>query len=324
MKRILLMALAVLLIGIASLSVARPASAGLSSPPQWLTPAWKDKTDTLLGQVAAAYITGTTWTLKLDITNDVHNSTLDPPPPNSHMDIRVYRVSVWFDWGKFYNTTLDVVIKHDDIYAFTVNGTTEQISIASNLYSHVFKVFVEFSFAYNNNGASITESKTWLAFDSNVKFAVLSQDQYDADQAALKYTELKGMVGAKISDPGAHVSALDLSLQADQEYSAGRVPYSTGDFSGAKQHYNNAWSLLNQSWATYAAFQTKYDDNKLARALAEVDAIEANASAILIGANALATGTIMTSFAFVFFGLGFIFFGVAAIIYARRRSPKAA
>ncbi len=60
------------------------------------------------------------------------------------MDARVYSIAVWFDWNKFYNTTLDVTVKYGENYLFTINGTTEQISIASNLFTHSYKVYVEF------------------------------------------------------------------------------------------------------------------------------------------------------------------------------------
>jgi hypothetical protein len=306
------------------LSTARSAQAQVTdgiTRIEWLKDvrSWKGTTDLYLGFVNFSYITGSQWILNIYVTNTEENVT------HYLLDVAVYRIGVWFDWNMFYNTTFDppVTIKNGSSYLFSVNNTTESALTASNLFTHDYKVYVEFEVSYLSNGASITEERTWTF--SGVRFAVLSQDQYDAAQAAQKYLDFKAMVGTTVTN---YTDSLGLMFQAEQEYKAGRTSYIEGDFSGAGQHYNAAYSLLSQSWTTYMSKQTELDDIRINQSqanldmiLAQIDAVKANTTATLVEANAIATATVVNSIGFALFGLGFMFFGVAAIFYARRPKP---
>jgi hypothetical protein len=322
MKKILATSLVVLLIGLVSLSAIRPAQAGITGTPTWIKPAWKDRTgvskDPFLGDVNVAYIAGSKWILNIWVHNDATNMTHAPPPAsNEKMDAMVYRIAVWFDWNKFYNTTLDVTLKYDTDYLFTVNGTMEQTAIASNLFTHSYKVYVEYEITYQAGGGTITAKKTWEPY-SGSGFAVISQDQYSSADASKNYTDFEDMVDGYVDD---YAESYNLYIQAEREAKMGAMSYSGGEFSSALQHYNTALDLLNQSWTKYTTIKAEDDSVTLDKKQAELDAIKANTTATLVHANAVATATVINAVAFAFFGIGFIFFGIAAIFYARRPKP---
>lgn len=269
----------------------------------WIKPAWKDKWDSFLGYVYVAYVEGSTWTLNIRVDNYELNSTLYP------MDARVYSIAVWFDWNKFYNTTLDVTVKYGENYLFTINGTTEQISIASNLFTHSYKVYVEFEDVKN-----ATEKGTWYYPKSGTLsgFAVLSQEQYDSALARENFWNFYYRVSPYV---GVYAESLSLGVQAEKESDMADMYYEHGEFSSALEHYNTASNLLDQSFTVYTSKKSEYDDLNLNSTKADLDKKLAETEAI----KATATATLINSFAFMFFGLGFIIFGVAAILYARRK-----
>lgn len=310
MKKTLAALLVLLSIGLVSLSTIHPVQAYINSV-TWIKPAWKDKWDSFLGYVSVAYVEGSTWALNTRVDNYELNSTWYP------MDIRVYRIAVWFDWNKFYNTTLDVTVKYSESYLFTINGTTEQTSIASNLFTHSYKVYVEFEDVKN-----ATEKRTWGP-TNGYQFAVLSQEQYDSALARESFWNFYYRVSSYVN---VYAESLSSKVQAEKESDMADMYYGHGEFSSALEHYNTASNLLDQSFTAYTSRKSEYDDLSLNstkadldKKLAETEAIKANATATETLASATATATLINSFAFVFFGLGFIIFGVAAMMYARRK-----
>lgn len=324
MKRQLATIFIVSLISLASLSAIRTANAGIDSI-TWLKPAWKNVTDPFLGDVLIAYVTGTTWMLNVKVYNDATNSTDMVIQDNEKMEAHLSKIAVWFDWNLFYNTTIDVTMKYGTERLFTITNTTEQTSVASNLFTHSYKIYVEYWFSYQEGSGTVTKNETWGPISGN-KFAVLSQDQYDSIQASRNYGYFKGNVSSTVDD---YSESKGLFIQAEQEATTAALLYSSGEFTGALSHYNTAMSLLNQSYTVAKSKNMQYDtldlndyqaDIDLKNA--EVDAINANATATLIIANAVAQATVVNSIALVFFGLGFMFFGLAAIVYANKRAPK--
>jgi hypothetical protein len=310
----------VLLIVLVSMSSVRNAQANIEGDVTWIKPAWKNiSNDSYFGaDVPIAYITGSTWMLNVKVRNDATNMThLPPPMPNEKMNATVYRIDVWFDWNKFYNTTVNVSLKYNDTYLFTVSNVTEQTSIASNLFLHSYKVYVEYEITYISGGVPISEKKTWGP-KSYSGFAVLSPEQYNSADASKNYADFKAMVKDYVDD---YAESNNLYIQAEIEAKMGATSYSKGEFSSASQHYNNSLSLLNQSWTSYITIKTEDDNVTLNTKQAELDAIKANTTATLVHANALATATVINAVGFAFFGIGFIFFGIAAIFYARRPKP---
>lgn len=311
MRKILAILL-VLLIVLVSMSNVRIAKADIEDV-TWIKPAWKNKlNDPYFGaDVPIAYINGSTWILNVKVKNDATNSTGD------HMTARVYRIAVWFDWNKFYNTTLNVNMKYDDTYLFSVSNVTEQTSIASNLFLHSYKVYVEYEITYESGGGTIIERKTWGP-KSYSGFAVLSPEQYNSAEASKNYADFKDLVKDYVDD---YAESHDLYVQAEIESKKGATSYSKGEFSSALQHYNTSSSLLTQSWLKYTTIKAEDDSIKLDKKQAELDDMKANTTATLVQANAVATATVINAVGFAFFGIGFIFFGIAAIFYARRPKP---
>jgi len=318
MKKILAISL-VLLIVLVSMSNVRIAKADIEDV-TWIKPAWKNiVSDPYFGvDVPIAYINGSTWMLNVKVKNDATNMTHAPPPaPNEKMNARVYRIAVWFDWNKFYNTTVNVNMKYDDTYLFSVSNVTEQTSIASNLFLHSYKVYVEYEITYESGGGTIIERMTWGP-KSYSGFAVLSPEQYNSAETSKNYADFKDMVKDYVDD---YAESHDLYIQAEREAKNGSTSYSKGDFSSALQHYNTSSSLLTQSWLKYTTIKAEDDSIKLDKKQAELDAMKANTTATLVQANAVATATVINAVGFAFFGIGFIFFGIAAIFYARRPKP---
>jgi len=314
MKKALAISLVVLVV-LVSTSNFSQVQAKIDGAPVWIKPAWTDKINDpyFRANVPIAYIAGSTWTLNVKVLNDATNGT-DP------MNARVYRIAVWFDWNKFYNTTVNVNIKYGDTYLFTFSNVTEQTSVASNLFMHSYKVYVEYEITYMHAGGTITEKKTWTwpTTGYGTGFAVISQDQYSSANASKNYADFEDMVDDYVDN---YAESYNLYIQAEREAKIGTMSYTGGEFSSALQHYNTALGLLTQSWTKYTTIKAEDDSVILDKKQAELDAIKANTTATLVHANAVATATVINAVAFAFFGIGFIFFGIAAIFYARRPKP---
>ncbi|MGB9675559.1 MAG: hypothetical protein ACPL0C_00045 [Candidatus Bathyarchaeales archaeon] len=311
-------AIAVLLAMILCISFVAPASAGIVGSPTWIKPVWKSRLDPILGSVDIAYIENTTWIFNVWVRNTVTNTTGHP------MDITVKNIAVWFDWNKFYNTTTNVFIKYNDEYLFTINGTTESTTTASNLFTHRYRIYIEYEYTTVSGGTPATVKGSWT-YDGD-RFAVLTQTQYDAAQASWEYSLIRSTVSTYVDD---YAESFSLYIQAETESNTAQYYYTQGDFNASLQHCQMAIDLIKQAWTVYIGIKAEYDENKLNKDKAEADAmqaeansINANATARLIEANALAQAMVINAVALAIFGLGFMFFGVAAIVYAWRK-PKA-
>jgi len=313
-----------LLIGLVSASSMHSAHANISNV-AWIKPVRIPSPDPFLGTVNVAYIAGSMWILNIKVQNDAYNGTPPGPPPSvTPMDVRIFNIAVWFDWNVFYNTTLDVIIKHGKTHLFTINGNTESPPTASNLFTHSYEIYVEYEITYQKDGVTVTQERKWGP-NSGDCFAVLSPEQYDAIQANLNYEDFKNKVGNYVDD---YVESASPYIQAEREVTMGDTSYGEGEFSSALQHYDTALSLLNQSWATFKAIRSEYEsieqdshEADLNMKLAMIESIQANATARLIEAHALENSMVINAVGFAFFGVGFMFFGVAAIFYARRPKP---
>ncbi|MCK4482089.1 hypothetical protein KAU55_02600 [Candidatus Bathyarchaeota archaeon] len=331
MKKTLAVLLVLLLVGFISLSTIHPVRADITGI-AWIKPAWKNRTgfnsDPFLGDVKVAYVAGETWTLNVMVYNDELNGTAsDPWWTRKPMDVTVTRIAVWFDWNEFYNNTItDITVDYGTSYLFTVDDTTPPTSTASNLFTHIYKIYVDFEFTYKEGGETHTVKRTWGPWTGD-EFAVLSQDQYDAQLAREKFWNFHDRVHDFVDD---YTESWGLMIEAEGEAEMAGMSYSQGEFSSALQSFNTASNLLNQSLAVYMPKETELDvitrnqtKARLDRQLAENEAIRANATATRTLADATASAMFVNSLAFVFFGIGFVFFGVAAIIFAWKK-PKPA
>jgi hypothetical protein len=308
--------LVILLAGLILLTIISPANAGVLGTPTWIMPKWHNVTDAYLGPVGDAYITGDTWMLNIWIRNDQYNSS---DINRVTVDVRVVNIAVWFDWNKFYNTTEDVTVKFGDNYLFTITGVTENTTIASNLFTHTYKVYIDFTFTTQSGGTTMTAYGTWI-WTPFTTFAVLTEDQYDANDLATKYSNMEDDVDSYVDN---YAESLGLYLQAQEKAMMADKAYSQGDFSGAKTLYGDGIDLLTQAMATYTTKETAFENAELNMTQGRADAEEANATARLIEANGLANSMVINAVALVFFGLGFIIFGIAAVFYARKHTQPA-
>jgi hypothetical protein len=314
MKREIVILLTAILVGFVALSSTRPVNANIRDH-DWVKPALRGGTDQYLGPISVGYVTGTTWTLNVAMTNDATNTTLH------HLDARISKIAVWFDWNKFYNTSLDVLIRYGDSRLFTVSGTTEDVAVASNMFTHNYTIYVDYKVSYiSSSHVSVTEDRTWST-TTHGGFAVLSQDQFASRLAAQNFIRYHANLPA--TGPGVNdfAESMSLRLQAILENRTAESYYTRGEFSSALVSFNNAISLLNQSRSTYVSKHTVIEAGNLNRTLAEIDAIKANATATRTLSQATANAALVNSFAFILFGLGFIFFGIAAILFVRK-GPK--
>ncbi len=302
MKKLFTSILALLLVSSFALLAIHSVNAEITGM-TWLTPAWRNRSDPVLGHVDVGYISGQPWMMNMMVRNLEQNSSVGPSEP---VNITVTNIAVWFDWNRFYNNTENQFILYGTSNLFTVNSTTEDTSIASNLFTHSYKIYVDFQFM--NGTSAVTRTMT---FTPDGNFAVLSQTQYNADASATAYSNFRGLVSSYVND---FASSQSLYVQSELEYGQAQTSYANADFSGALQHYTTASNLLNQSWIAYGNIETKYDNADLDMRQAQINSINANATGI---SNAL----MVNSVAFLFFGLGFIVFGIAAIVWARRPKP---
>jgi hypothetical protein len=314
--------LTAILVGFLTLSSTHAVKADVDSI-YWVKPALRGVNDQYLGYISVGYVTGSTWTLNVWVTNNAMNST-----PNSQpMDAHIFKIAVWFDWNTFYNTSLDVTLKYNEKRLLTASGTTEDVAGTSSMFTHKYRVYVEYKITYmDSSHTSTIKERTWSypVSEPETGFAVLSQDQFNSRLAAESF---RSYLTSLTSGSGYYVDrfaeSMSLRVQAVQENRTGTSYYARGEFSTALGSFNNAVSLLNQSRATYVSRQTVIEAGDLDRSLAETDAIRANATATRTVSQAMANGMLINSFALILFGLGFIFFGIAAILFVRKGSKTA-
>jgi len=325
MRKTLVLSLLLLLIGFVPLSVIRPAKADISNI-QWVAPTWQGISDPLVGPVAVGYVSGSPWTLNLYVSNNEYNGT-------QYVDVKVNTVAVWFDWNTFYNTSRSDVIKAQTTnYLLTVTNKTEQSpSPASNLFTHSYMIYVVVQMTYQSSGTAVTKTITWGPW-SDSEFAVISQTQYSAWLSETKYQQLYNSVYSRLDS---YADTFSLLTMAQSSESAGMMYYDTGNFTGALASFDSAYSFLNQSFVLYTAHETQYNtlDLNMTQAnlnlqLAQINAINANASyytaqgdAAKTIANGQSDALMINSIGFLFFGLGFIVFGLAAVSYTRKPKP---
>jgi len=326
MRKTLVLSLLLLLIGFVPLSVIHPAKAYISSS-QWGAPTWTDTYDPFNNYVSVGYVSGSTWTLNLNVYNSEYNGSV-------YVNVKVVTVAVWFDWNTWYNTSRSDVINAETNYVLTVTNTTAQSPTpATNLFTHSYRIYVIVQQMYQSSGGAAFKTVTWGP-DSGSEFAVIPQIEYSAYLAENKYYNLYDSIPT--SYLRSYADSFNLFEMAETNLETGLMYYGIGNFSSAISSFNTAYSMLNQSFALYTGQEKQYNALDLNQTkadlnlqLAQINQVNANASyytaqgdAAKTLANGQSSALMINSVGFLFFGLGFIVFGMAAVSYARKpKSP---
>jgi tetratricopeptide (TPR) repeat protein len=264
----------------------------------WIAPFYYGY-DPFYGSYITAYENGTQANLLVHVYNDGYY-------PNA----TVTAVKVLFDWNINYSSTqvpytILPYYYHDFTTAFTVPST----SVASNLYPHSYRIYVEFNYS--------TYRSYWS--DSGSYFVVYSNDQANAMSS---YNEL----GAKLDYTPyfySHQGTIMID-KAEAEYSIGNWYYDRGEFATAYEHYQTGLNLYNWAMGNESSYAATYDSNYFAQQAAEVnyDNAEANYyNALTNSTQRQADAALYQSYAYILFGIGFIVVSIGILIYAAKK-PK--
>jgi len=304
MKRAFLI-VAVLLLS-ALISASTVLSARASSIQRW---SWRgcvfSGTDLFYNQDVVAYEEVSTAILDVKVKNDY-----SPAKP-----INVSAVKVGFDWNQNYTSaqaslSSPVVMQYNEVRVFTVSFNLPNVTVASNLYLHVYTIYVEH--VNSTTGAKkIVGSWVGHSYDEDYYFAVYSSDQAAARRASqlISVTTMPRFNSTK---------AKLLWSRADNETNTAEFMYNQGDFAGARDHYDRALSLMNQAFQYEETREMSFDDAEMDLLKAQVKQLEAWTNY----ANGLSNLWTLIGVAAVLFAIGYIIRGLAALRKAGTPSPQ--
>jgi hypothetical protein len=331
MKKTTIMAFSLILAALFSTSTISPAQAHIDEW-TWLPPYVIRGLDNMFYQTnVVGYEAGSTATLIIPVTND-----LAPPP----ILMNVSAVKIGFDWNINYSSDeagaiAPVQLEPGETHVFKISFTVPNTTIASNMWAHTYKIYVEWVDATGAIIGSWTRNWDEKPGTPDYKFAVYSADQSDAVDLYYEYQVLHSNYPPSSFE---NINAMLLATQAGVEASMGGILYSRGNFAEAKTKIESALDLYYQALEAEGQWGTTYQGAELNASLNEAEAIllgaqaamkEANASqtqadaamkeaeAAVITANAI----INQSYAWMLFGAAAVLFGVAAVIYAIKK-PK--
>jgi hypothetical protein len=293
----------------------------------WLPPyVIRGYDDLFYNDYIAGYEAGSTATLNVP----VYNNWMSPYTMN------VSAVKIGFDWNINYSSSEPSVsnpvqLLYDETHDFKISFTVPDTTVASNMWTHTYTIYVEWVNATGGLIGSWTRDWSYVSY----KFAVYSADQSDAVDSYSEYQSLHNNYPPSSFD---NIQAKLLATQAGTQADMGMVLYSRGDFTGAKTKIQTALDLYDQAFTTEGDWGTTYQGAELNTSLYEAEAAKATAEATMIEANAsqtqanaamkeaeasiiTANATINQSYAWMLFGVATVLFGVAAIVYAIRK-PK--
>ncbi len=266
-----------------------PAYASINSV-HWIAPL-VDDFDSYYGTNIIGYQAGTIAQFAISI-NDNYASNMN-----------ISAIKIWFDWGVNYtdnnptfNSTSPAVIGPGLLRVFTVSFTLPDNSVASNLVTHDYTIYVE---DVNTTGGVIPH----FAFEgftrSGSDFAVLSSAQADAWNMLKQIDQYMNYLPTFMTS-----QAKQQLLQARIAENLGNTAYDSGDFSGAASYYANA--------STY--IQNAYSD--------EYDKTLQFENAFLGVANGAVNMLNMMGIGYTLFGIGFFFMGIGVLVYLVRKSGQ--
>jgi len=284
MKKLTMLLSVSALVAFTLFAPAIPAHASILSH-NWVDTLLKNETDSFLGSVSAGYQTGSTANLKINVYNHL----------TAKMNISAVYVS--FDWGINYSST-EANLTQTLIYrlspgmshVFTITFTVPATTVASNLMTHSYVIYVD---DVNPVGTKLHSNSP----SDGHNFAVLSDDQATCIETKREISKYSGY-GVFMT-----AEAKQLSLMASGAKTLADNAYQKGNFGDAATNYQDSLSLyqdaLGNETSVISGFETSLKHM-----------IDFSSGAI----NMMGLG-------YVIFGLGWVFIGIGVIIYSIRK-PK--
>jgi hypothetical protein len=253
----------------------------------WIAPLVKNNSDAFLGYVEAGYVAGSTATLVVNVQNGLA------------FDMNVSAVKVWFDWGQNYSSTDVNLTKIYSIdpglsHVFTVVFTIPDITVATNLVTHNYKIYVD---DVNSTTGVKGQLNTNFPY-SGTYFAVFSTEQASAINTVRELNKYDtGFI------PFITAQGRELSMLADGTRTEADRQYGNGDFTNAANTYQDALNMMQNAWGNETKVWTDYQNGF---------------EGIVTGIPSMMT---MMGIGYALFGLGFFFMGIGVIVWAARK-PK--
>ena len=251
-------------------------------------------------------------------------------------DLNVSAVIVYMDWNLNYSSTQvsdtnPSVMSPFTYRTFLITFTVPDVTVASNLYSHSYTVYVD-----HINATGHAHGYDYWQVSSG--FYVYSNEQKECMRL---YDEVQAMFSTYGSSPG--FSANEAYVMWREGYMLQQLAYNAhryGSFTDAMTYYDDALDKMNTAlgieadydleWEQYwDANDRAWEDIYMAEEQAYVLNLEAGANATIMEADAIATNAsarttlaqaaLTQSYAWIVFGIGFIVFGVAAVVWANKR-----
>ena len=285
----------------------------------WLEPTFIG-VDEFYGLSVTAYREGST--AKLGVIVDRDGAPM--------AQVNITAVSVVFDWGGNYTLALTSPFVLDDTItraAFTVTFTVPATTVASNLFLHIYRIYVKYVTTIGPNTFSTPPTDSFAVYSATQANAQALNQQVDAYPDTWSFSSSE---------------ADALWEKGNNAAASGDAYYANGDFANAVASYQSALDFFNAAFEAEKTYQSAAQTaqntalSNYYNAYANTVAIEANASktradASMIEANAAQTeanaalkqvdAALTNAYGWLAFGIGWILIGVGVIVYGLRK-PK--
>lgn len=291
MKLSIVVCITVCVILLASASRMPAAKASIASY-NWIGALTRNSFDSFYGTSITAYAEETPALLVVNVYNDYYRA----------VPMNVSAVKVGFDWGVNYtssdsSTASPFSISFSQSHVFAVNFTVPSASLASNLVTHSYNIYVE-----HVNSTTGNKEIVGTSTQSGFGFVVFSSDQADA------YSFNKQLQAypttSSIGLPLITATARQLVVQSNVAKTLASDAYTRGDFGTARQQYQVALQTIQEAWANETD---------------EFSTFENSFAHLLNGGGDMLT---FQGYAWLLFGVGFIMISVGALVYLLRKRPQ--
>lgn len=264
----------------------------------WIKPTYRG-TDNFYGTTIVAYKTGSEATLVVSVLNNLGGGAL----------YNVSDVKVGFDWGINYTSTecsraSPVQIQNLKSRVFTVVFTVPATTVASNMITHSYTIYVE-------RVNSTTEPNRIIGTETATgsSFVVYSANQADAQLLLKEWTTWNNAYTTPLFGL-MPTEARKLWIQSSAEKSMGDTAYTNGDFTAAKTHYSNALNFTKEALTSEVDKSSSFEDSLL-------NLIDSAGSYLSMqGWGFIVIG--------IGFGIGFLLMGIGVVVYLVRKSGATA